>query len=119
MLFHLAGGEVYLRMLLVQPAFLDTQGELSFRNSKKSLTKAKQDKQIIFNEGRRESSWRMNREKCSASSGNNIFPTIIKKVWHCLKLETVSLILKNRHGEPGLPVEFARQVGKSLEPVTW
>ena len=86
---------------------------------KKSLTKAKQDKQIIFNEGRRESSWRMNREKCSASSGNNIFPTIIKKVWHCLKLETVSLILKNRHGEPGLPVEFARQVGKSLEPVTW
>jgi len=23
-----------------------------------------------------------------------------------------------RHGEPGLPVEFARQVGKSLEPVT-
>ena len=24
-----------------------------------------------------------------------------------------------RHGEPGLPVEFARQAGKSLEPVTW
>ena len=31
----------------------------------------------------------------------------------------IKIVSNDRHGEPGLPVEFARQVGKSLEPVTW